>query len=88
MEHREFTGADVIFDISKAESYGRFPFRILCISSFPFHFSVAAPRHTLACLKISRNIERFYVLRFLAVNNRSMCFVSVVSLFSTRKRLT
>jgi hypothetical protein len=88
MEHCKFTGADVIFDTSKAESYRRFPFKILCISSFPFHFSVASPRHTLARLKISKNIERFYLLRLLAVNNRFICFVSVVSSFSTRKRLT
>lgn len=39
MKHREFTEADVIFDTSKAESHGRFPFRILCISSLQAHLA-------------------------------------------------
>jgi len=43
MEHCEFTGANVTFDTSKAESHGSFLIRILCISS-PQYFQVSCQK--------------------------------------------
>jgi hypothetical protein len=87
MEHLEFTGVDVISIHPRPKVMGASHLESSDIF-LPLSFlsSFASP-HLSAPQGIEEH-SKFHLLRLLAVNNRSMCFVSVVTSFPTRKRLT